>query len=178
MMSYLPWYYQGSAIMTALMDSGGMEMDSLRAALDGILDQAFASKATWGIDRWESELGLPPVLGYTDQERRERILGKLRGFGTATLARVKAYAETFQYGEVSVVEDYGSYAVHITFIGTSGIPAKLADFQAAMRAIIPAHLDISYIFTYFIWDELDQELWLWDTLDGLMLTFDQLEVYA
>lgn len=178
MLTYLPWYYQGSSVMQAILEASGAEFDALRAALDGVLDQAFVVRASWSLDRWESELGLPPVLGWTDQQRRERILSKLRGFGTATIARIKAYAETFEYGTVSVSEDVLGFALYIRFVDTRGIPAKMAEFQAAIREIVPAHLDITFLFTYFIWDEWDAMNTTWDAWDARAVTWDAMPTFS
>lgn len=177
MMSYLPRYYETSRVMSALMNAAGSELDKLRYALDDTLNQFFVSTATWGLDTWEKELGLPVVPDQPISERREKIISRLRGYGTATIVLVKSVAESYDKGKIDVIEDHASYTVTIRFVDTTGIPPNLSDLQTALRAVIPAHLDICYEFNYFIWDELDAKQWTWDHLDSLNLTWDQLEVY-
>lgn len=62
MFSYLPGYYETSRIMQADMNAKGAEMDLLFAALEETLQQFFVRTATWGLDRWESELGIATTL--------------------------------------------------------------------------------------------------------------------
>jgi len=178
MMTHLPRYYETSRVVRALMQAAGSELDKLRQALDGVLNQHFVKTATWGLDRWESELGLPISPDQPENERRERIISRLRGFGTATIAVVKSVAESYDKGKIDVIEDHAAYTVTIRFVDTTGIPPHLADLQAVLRAVIPAHLDIKYEYNYFVWDELDAKGWTWDALDALGLTWDQLEVYS
>ncbi|MDI6872289.1 MAG: DUF2313 domain-containing protein [Bacillota bacterium] len=177
MAGYLPWYYETSRVMQAILQAQGAELDKLRQALDEIRSQFFVSTATWGLDTWEKELGLPVGTG-TEAERKSKILSFLRSWGTATIVLVRRAAESFEYGTVDVYEDHSAYTVTLSFVDARGIPLNLDAFQAAMRALIPAHLAIQYQFNFFIWDELDTQSWTWDQLDALGLTWEELEVYA
>lgn len=154
MLSYLPKLYETSRVMQSKLDAEGQEIDALRQALDEVLAQTFVQTATWGLDRWEEELGLPPGTGLPDQERRERILSKLRGYGTVTIDVVKAVAESYERGRVEVIPDPPSYTVTIKFVDTRGVPSALPLLQEALRAVIPAHLDIRYEFTYYLVREI------------------------
>jgi len=177
MKSYLPPLYEKSRVMHALWDAEGQEFDALREAIWSTLDQTFVRTATWGLDRWEQELGLPPATGQSDQERQDRIVSRLRGIGTATIKVVKHVAAAYENGAIDVIEDFPAHTITIRFVDTRGIPSNLADLQAALRAVVPAHLAITYEFRYLTWNELDSFTWDWDTLDALGLTWDELEVY-
>lgn len=177
MLSYLPRYYETSRVMWAILQAEGSEFDKLRQALDETLDQFFVRTATWGLDMWETELGLTPAHDQPDAERRDKIISRLRGFGTATIGIVKQVAESYDKGAIDVIEDHAAYTVTIRFVDTSGVPPNIDDLKAAVRAVVPAHLDIKYEFNYFVWDELDKKLWTWDQLDALNLTWSELEVY-
>jgi hypothetical protein len=92
MMEYLPWYYQASKIMGAILSAHGQEIDKLFEALDQTLDQYFAVSATWGLSLWEELLGLPVDEALSIEERRQRILAKRRGTSQPLLAILQAIA--------------------------------------------------------------------------------------
>jgi hypothetical protein len=177
MLTYLPLYYQTSRIIRAILQTEGIEFDKLRQALDETLNQFFVNTATWSLDTWEEELGLPITPDQPIDERRSKIISRIRGIGTATIAIVKNVAESYVNGTIDIVEDFKAYTIIVQFVDIRGIPPNLDDLKAALRAVVPAHLDIKYEFSYFIWDELDKKQWTWDQLDALNLTFDKLEVY-
>lgn len=178
MLTYLPQYYETSRVMKAILQAQGSEIDKLRQALDEVLNQFFVSTATWGLDRWESELGLPPASDQPDAERRDRIISRLRGYGTATIRIVKQVAESYDKGRCQVIEDFTAYTVTIRFVDTTGVSPNIDDLKAAVRAVVPAHLSVQYEYNYFIWNEWDAKNETWDAFDLLALTFDQLEVRA
>lgn len=177
MMRYLPRYYDSSRVVRALNQGRGEEIDKLRQSLNETLDQFFVNTATWGLDTWEEELGLPVTPAQPEPERRDKIRSRLRGYGTCTIKLVKQVAESYDNGSVDVIEDQAGYIVIIKFVDTQGVPPNIDDLKAAVRAVVPAHLDLQYEYAYFIWDELDAKNWTWDQLDALALTWDQLEVY-
>lgn len=177
MLSYLPPYYETSRVMRSILQAEGAEFDKLREALDETLNQFFVNTATWGLDQWEEELGLPITPDQLDAERRDKIISRLRGYGTATIYIVKNVAESYDKGAIDIVEDHAAYTITVHFVDTTGVPPNLDDLKKAVRAVTPAHLEILYEFNYFLWDELDNKKWTWDALDALMLTWDELEVY-
>ncbi len=176
-LSYLPSLYERSRVMQTILQAEGLELDDLRKAIDGILDQFFARTATWSLDRWETELGLPPASTQADSERRDRIVSRIRGFGTCTVAIVKAVAESYDMGAIEVTEQTPLYQVTVTFIDTRGVPPNLDDLKRAVEAVIPAHLSPVYEFNWTTWDNWDDQNLTWDQVDALGLTWDQHEVY-
>lgn len=177
MLSYLPKLYERSRVVEDLLQAEGAEFDELRKALDQILDQAFVRTATWGLDRWEQELGLTVATWQSTTERRDRLASHLRGYGTATISIVKAVAQAYDQGTVDVVQDHPHYRVILHFVDTRGVPTNLSDLQKAVRAIVPAHLEVVYEFRYTTWDEVDSRGWTWDALDALGLTWDEFETH-
>lgn len=177
MLTFLPRYYETSRVMRSLLQAGGTELDGLEATFQESLRQFFVATATWGLDIWEKELGLTVIPNLTDDERRMRIVSQIKGFGTCTISLVKQVAESYKYGDVEVIEDFPVYTVTIKFVDTRGIPSNLDNIKAALRAVVPAHLDLKYEFSYLTWDELDSLALNWVDLDDLLLTWDQLEVF-
>ncbi len=178
MMGYLPFYYESSRVMMAIIQGQGTELDKLRQAVDETLNQFFVDTATWSLGDWEAELGLPIALTQPDTERRSRIKSRIRGTGTCTIKLVIKVAESYDGGTVDVLEDFPGHLVIVIFVDTRGVPPNINDLMEALRAIVPAHLDIEYEYAYFLWDELDEKQWTWDQLEALVLTWAQLEVYS
>lgn len=178
MTGYLPGYYQSSRVMRAIVQGQGSELDKLRQALDETLAQFFVDTATWSLGDWEAELGLPVAPAQPASERRDKIRSRLRGTGACTIKLVKQVAESYDEGAVNVAEDFAGYLVTVRFADTRGVPPNMGDLIAAVRDIVPAHLEIEYEYTYFLWDELDERDWTWAQLDALELPWDELEVYV
>jgi len=176
MMTYAPNYYENSRVyVKGVIEPQGKEFDEVNAAIMSVFDQFFVRRATYMLDLWEQEYGLP-LQALTDNERRDRIVGKIRGNGTATIRLVKNTAESYQNGEVSVMQDDDHSLVIIRFVGVMGIPSNMDDLQQVIRDIVPAHLDITYEYTFLIWDDIDKLNWQWDTWDAKNLTWKELEV--
>ena len=141
-------FYQNNDEFTALIQSEGQEFDKLKQAIDEILDQFYVRTATWGLGKWELELGLIPVPELTNQERQDRIVSRLRGTGTATINIVKQVAESYEKGAIEVAEDHAAYTIYVLFVDTVGIPSNINDLKAAVRAVVPANLAIEYQYKY------------------------------
>ncbi|UKS30145.1 YmfQ family protein [Paenibacillus sp. HWE-109] len=175
MSGYLPNYYEGSRIVGNLLNVEGAEVASLNANVADVLAQFYVDTATWGLANWERICGLPTDGLKPIEQRRSVIKSKLRGVGTVNAAMIKNVAEAYDNGEVRVTEDNAHYTVSITFISNHGVPANLADIQAALREIVPAHLAINFAFTYMTWSALDAHAFTWGTLSANNYTWAQFE---
>lgn len=175
MMSYLPKYYESSRVMRALNQARGTEIDKLRQAIDETLNQFYVRTATWSLDDWEKELNLPPAPSLTDSERQDRIVSKLRGYGTCTLKLIKTTAEAYEYGTVNAIQDHAILTIIIQFVDIRGVPSNIEDLKKAMREIVPAHLEIQYEFKYTTCGELKT----WGLTYGAMkaYTYGELKTY-
>ena len=175
-MRYLPPYYQGSRVMKVIAEAQGSEVADLWSTLDDILKQFYVETATeWGLALWEQMLGIESYAGKPLDQRRSRIISKLRGMGTVTVNLIKNVAESYVYGAVEVLENPAQYSFTIRFIDARGIPPNLDDIKMAIEEIKPAHLAVIYEFRYLIWDELDSRAITWDELDALNLPWDEFE---
>ncbi|MGG3454300.1 YmfQ family protein [Paenibacillus rhizolycopersici] len=155
MFSYLPGYYETSRIMQADMNAKGAEMDLLFAALDETLQQFFVRTATWGLDRWESELGIATELSKPLDQRRAVVESKLRGSGKFSGRLVKSVAEAYDRGRVEVSFQPGEWRFTVKFVDTVGIPLNLDDLKAAIEELKPAHLAAIYRLSYLTIAEVE-----------------------
>lgn len=154
MLAFLPGYYSRSRIMGSILDAQGAELDKLWEALDGTLRQFYVSTATWGLERWERELGIAVEPGKPFEQRRSVILSKLRGIGSVTPQLLKTVAEAYDGGTVEVTAQPETYRFTVKFIDTLGVPANLWDLQAAIEEIKPAHLAVDYEYKYLLIDQV------------------------
>lgn len=154
MLGHLPGYYETSRVMGAILDAQGTELDDLRLALDETLQQSFVSTATWGLDRWETELGIKTDTGKPLDQRRSLVISKIRGTGTVTVQLLQNVASSFENGTVEVTHQPASYQFTVKFIDTVGQPPNLDDLKAAIEEIKPAHLAVQYQFKYLTVSEI------------------------
>jgi hypothetical protein len=178
MRSYLPGLYAEGGTLDDLLESLGAEFDLVREAVTDTLNQFYVRTATWGLDLWEDELQLTANPSLTTDQRRDRIVAKLQGTGTPTIALVEQIVAIFHGGVAYAIQDEASYSVIIKFISLLGVLATLPDVQQAIREVLPAHLDVTWDFNWFLWSQLDAEGWRWSDLDALGLTWPRLEQFA
>lgn len=175
MQGYGPEYFRSDRTFLALLQAEGGEFDQIRASMNDILAQFYVETATdWGLDLWEQMLGLTSYAGKPLDQRRSRIISKLRGMGTVTVHLIKNVAESYVYGTVEVTEHPELYSFTIKFVDPIGIPPNLDDLKEAIEEIKPAHLAVEYQFTYTVWGELTNWGKTWGELNTLGLTWGDL----
>ncbi|HEX2925678.1 MAG TPA: YmfQ family protein [Ruminiclostridium sp.] len=168
--SYVPEFIAQSKTFSTLYNAQGTEMDYLYNVLDGVLNQCFVDSATWGLKYWEEFLGIPVDESKDTGFRRGVINSKIRGAGTATFKLIQAVAQSYDNGEVVIIENNELYSFTVKFTGTKGIPPNLDDLKAAIEEIKPAHLQVVYEFKYNLWDDVKKLTWsevrenTWDSL--------------
>jgi hypothetical protein len=186
LLSYLPPVYAGTGLVGALTASEAAEIDELRGALSSVLEQFFAASADWALARWEAQLGLAISPAVSDEERRARILARLRAAGTTTHARVVSVANSFENGDVIVIEDFAAYRVTLRFVSLRGVPPHVDQVISAVTAILPAHLELDVEYSYVTWHDFDAQNFRWGAnppgqtnalLDALNITFAQLPTF-
>lgn len=154
MRDYVPKYYIEMPVATNILDREAEEIERLYASIDDVLAQFFIETATWGLAHWERIFGLPTDTTKTYAQRREILLGRLRGIGTVTAELIDNVATAYANGDVDVSLDAPNYTVIITFVSTLGVPDQIDALKAAVREITPAHLAINYVFRFYTYAEL------------------------
>ncbi|NWL89557.1 phage portal protein [Paenibacillus sp. 79R4] len=150
MFSYMPAYYENSRVIRADLNAKGAELDGLYKALNETLDQFFIRTATWGLDRWEMELGIATEKSKPIEQRRAVVESKLRGAGKFSGRLVKNVAEAYDGGTVDVTFQPAEWSFTVKFIDTIGIPPNLDDLKTVIEEIKPAHLKVEYEFSYLL----------------------------
>ena len=142
----LPSFYDND-ITKPIQNSFTVEANSINENLEELLNQFFVNSATYGLDKWESMLGISKnTFDYVT--RRENIKAKMRSRGTTSIEVVKNICEAYSYGEVEIVVDHANYSFEVNFIGSIGVPKAFAELDKTIEEIKPCHLAHSYKFNY------------------------------
>jgi len=151
MLAYVPKFIQQTQAYKAIIDAQGPEFDQLRTNIEDILKQFYVETATeWGLELWEQMLNLKSYAGKPLDQRRSRIISKLRGMGTVTISLIKNVAESYVNGTVEITEDNVNYSFIVKFVDDLGVPPNLQDLQQAIEEIKPAHLAVQYEYKYLL----------------------------
>lgn len=143
--------------LQSIYTASGTESGLLFEAIQDILNQMYVETATWGLESWESMLGIPMNQNESDSGRREVIISRLRGIGGTTKGMIVNMAAAFSGGEVEVIEVLEENKFIIKFVGILGIPENLKGLSAAVEQVKPAHLDYGYEYTYNTYEKINQK---------------------
>lgn len=160
------------------LDAQGRVLDGLSLALDEVQRETDLTTAeSWGLEGIAELLKRRPTA---DSSRRLRtaLAALLRIGGDSftleaindTISGCGVYAYATETGEPGVVE--------ISFPDIPGIPRELEEIRPIIEDILPAHLEIRYVFWYIIWNELEQIIESWDDIAARALTWERLETMA
>lgn len=105
------------------------------------LEQLFPSTASgWGLAIWEDACGIPREAGQTEEQRRARVLAKLKGTGTTTLEKIKGIAQVFSPSRAEVEVRSAESRFIIWYVETIGELDHKEDLAAMINELKPAHL--------------------------------------
>ena len=142
----LPSFYDND-IVKPIQNALNIEADSINSSVKDTLNQFFVSNATYGLDAWESMLGISKNnFDYTT--RRENIKAKMRSRGTTSIDVIKNICEAYSNGEVEIIVNHADYSFVIDFVGSIGVPKAFAELDKTVEEIKPCHLAHSYKFNY------------------------------
>lgn len=152
--AYQPAYYKKSELTRCLNAALEAEMRRLFAYADDMAAEARVETSVNWLGVWERSVGLPADTDLTIEQRRSRVLAKLRQMDTTTVERIKIIASSYARGEVEVIEDYTKYTVIINFVSVIGKPDNMDGLIEQLRRIMPAHLAVNYVYKYRTWGEV------------------------
>lgn len=150
--------------MQELINSIELEFERLKNDVSLTENQFFVILADENLQKHEQDVGLETDLSADLNTRRGRIMSKLRGTGTVTKTMMKNVAASFVNGDIEIIEYPSEYCFAVKFTSRTGIPYNIADIQAMVEEIKPAHLAVEYIFTYRLWEDVIETLQNWTTV--------------
>ncbi len=164
--NYVPDFINQSPSFLALYGEEQNELNTINADTTDLVNQAFVLSATWGLTDWESFLGIQTNINNDMNYRRANILAKIRGRGTSTVALVENVANSYENGQVQVIEHPTTSTIEVKFTSDYGIPPNLNDLENSLSAVIPAHLAILYTYLYTVWQSAKTVTWNTIKSDG------------
>lgn len=145
MMGYLPGYYRKSALTKQIQTGAAVELGSISDTLDYIETSLYVMTAdAKAIARYEQIVGLRPGE-YNLETRRGRVLARLRGYETSTVAVIESVASRLLGCPVTAVEVNSEYRFYVTFERTLDSKSDIGAMIAAINEIKPAHLGWWYV---------------------------------
>ena len=176
MLEKMPGYYRKSKVMNDLIHAIENEFERLKQETILTENQFFVILSDRDIKNHEEDVGLVPDTSADIETRRSRVLSKLRGTGTVTKTMMKNVAASFVNGDIEIIEYPSEYCFAVKFTSKTGVPYNIADIQAMIEEIKPAHLAVKYIFTYRLWQDILDEIQIWTAAKNYswewMLTFE------
>jgi uncharacterized protein YmfQ (DUF2313 family) len=145
--SYVPYEIQNSNVFNEIFNSYGQVFDKLGIELSDLFLQILPQTATeWGLSLWEKRIGIQTNTSKTIEERRARILAKLRNKGTTTVEVIKQICRSFA-SEVEVIQHNSDYYFEINLLSSAGFPYELESMYDNIDIVKPAHLGTKYKLT-------------------------------
>lgn len=133
-----------------------------KAALADVANQFFVQTATWSLDAWENQVGLPTDNGQTLSDRRAAVAKRLLSSGNTTAETVRELAENFTGRPLQLV-DHHDYSFSLKFLeeGVTLLDIDSAGLRDILEQVKPAHLrfDLGGI----TWAKLEARdlIWQW-----------------
>lgn len=142
LLSYLPDYYKNSEVIKNILNANAIELTNAQEKIINTLNQFFLLDADTSIDKWEKEFGIVTNKSLTIDERRKRILSKLRGLGTSTIDQIKSICLSY-VEDANIIENNSDYSFTIELISSYGFPMFIMNLLEILEDIKPAHLRIN-----------------------------------
>lgn len=146
LLNYMPDYYKNSKVVRNLNYLMSEELNNLKKKIENVFNQFYILTLDDELEHKEKEFGMKIDRNLSLEERRNRLLPKNRGQGTATIEMLKSVAKSFAE-DVAITEDNANYLFIINLLSTQGFPYKLDSLYEVIDTLKPAHLRVNYLLT-------------------------------
>lgn len=142
LLEYLPERLGRSPETAAIQNAVQPEVDMLWAVRNWLLEQLNPRTASGvGLEMWESAMGIQPAAEDGLEQRRGRIVAKIRGMGVVNATLLKAVVESFRVEAVEVDEYPRENWVDIRYSASDAVPHPgIDEITRAILDVLPAHL--------------------------------------
>lgn len=144
---YLPDFLQKDDNFRAVCEACSWEHEKMRRAILNVLDQFFVGSATWGLEMWERVLNLHPAPTESYAFRRKKIIAKLQGSNTSTVALMNQIVNAYGFGYVEEHNDKYYFNIYTTCL----IEADRRAMKEQILFYRPAHLGVN-VYLGFSWN--------------------------
>ena len=125
------------------------ELEKIKFLIDDFIKQKNIYTATWSLDLWEEEWGIPINKEDSYEIRRARVLAKMRGQGTSTPRMLERVAHSFLHADDTVkCEPHNEEYYYWLYLNSEhGFPNDIStDVSNAIWQINPCHLEPKFRF--------------------------------
>lgn len=174
MLDYLPWYERKSVVFNEILKAYDKEFRRLEQNLEVVERNMFLDTAIESLNIYERDLGIQIRKDLKYDQRREQISSRyIASLDQTTEETIKSVASAYSNGEVEVNRTDTVGIFEIKFIGAKGVPNNIKGLKEALEIVIPAHLGLSYVFTFNLWEALGGKTWN----DCLPKTWNDLRIW-
>lgn len=160
MLDVLPMYYKQSPQFDTLLTAYDVKLKEMQLQIDKLNSNIKISTAVEALPVHERDLGLQVPDTLAPHLRREQIIAKYRSaFDQTTEEAIISVAESFAEGTIAFEETVTPGLYTITFTSQLGVPYNMEGLQIAVRNMLPAHLEVQYLFIYNTWDWALDKTW-------------------
>ena len=157
------------------LDAQGAALDSASEALEEIQREMLVCTAqNRGLEAIETLLARKPVTD--DLEMRRAALAALLRIGGDSFTMAAINDNLKGCGVNAVAEETGTPGkVTVRFPDVPGVPNGFEEMRAIIESILPAHVEIEYVYWYITWAMLEAKFATWGEIEALHPTWDELE---
>lgn len=160
MLKHLPLYERKSGTFIQILTAADREFRNIEQRLSVAKRNMFLDTAIESLPIFERDLAIETVNNLRYDQRREQIISRfISAFDQTTEETIKRVAGAYSNGVVEVAPTSVDGVYEIRFIGTRGVPNNMTGLKKALDIIIPAHLGLTYIFTFAPWEDLVNQTW-------------------
>ena len=162
--------------------ANGGELDAQGAALDGVSDtleeiqqeMLIATAQGRGLESIEALLARKPVTD--DLEMRRAALAALLRIGGDSFTLAAINDNLKGCGVNAVASETGTPGrVEVRFPDVPGVPDGFEEMRAIIESILPAHVEIGYVYWYMTWAMMEEKFDTWGDIEALRPTWAELE---
>lgn len=146
LLEHYPAFYRASLPLTQAVEAMAAPLEQLQEDVQDVFSQVNPMTATWLLSRWEEAYGVRAKTGDSLAARRSRVLAKMRGMGTVTVAAIESIVQAYSDMSVEIEELAREYRFVIRMSGAIGQGASVGEMTEAVRLARPAHLAFSFVF--------------------------------
>ena len=138
----LPSFYEKCPKTNSIQNELSSEINTLYSKVQGTIDQLYVNSATWTLGEWEKFAGIKKTDG-TMEQRRSRVVAKLKAKGTTTLEVMKSLCKSYM-DDIKITELFSEYSILLELIvkNDNDIPKEfnVSSIDRDIWEVKPAHL--------------------------------------
>jgi len=169
-------YKLEESFLCAELDCLGSALDAMEQELEQIQKEMCLTTAREdGLKKTAALFGLRPATQDPGQLSDSLAALSRISWDSFTLASVNnTISGCGVRAEVAETKTPG--VITVRFPDIKGVPAQFDSLRAIIEDILPAHLQIQYLFWYVTWRELEEQALSWQSIQESAMTWEEFEV--